>query len=441
MAQTMTEKIFAAHSRDGTATAGDFVTLRPDIVLLNDISGPVAFQQFEAMGATRPFDPERVVLVADHFAPAKDVISAENIKILRSFAEHFGIRHFYEPGTGGIEHTLIAELGLVNPGSLIFGADSHTCTAGALNASGFGFGSTDLAAVLALGELWARVPEAIRVDFTGRPGRFVTGKDVILTVIGRIGADGALNASLEFGGPGLASLNVDERMAVANMAVEASAETCVMEADEQVAQFVSECHGSGGHKIAPGSGAHYRARHTLDLDALEPVVAVPPSPANVEQVSAVAGTRVDQVYVGNCANGTITDLRQVAQVLSGRKVAAGVRMIVVPATQKIYRQALREGLLEVFVEAGAMVSVPTCGACFGGHMGILAAGETAVATTNRNFRGRMGDPTSQVFLANAWVAAAAAVTGELCHPGDVVGDVRTLGDPVSTAPPNEFSKA
>jgi 3-isopropylmalate/(R)-2-methylmalate dehydratase large subunit len=330
---------------------------------------------------------------------------------------------------------------LVNPGSLIFGADSHTCTAGALNASGFGFGSTDLAAVLALGELWARVPEAIRVDFTGRPGRFVTGKDVILTVIGRIGADGALNASLEFGGPGLASLNVDERMAVANMAVEASAETCVMEADEQVAQFVSECHGSGGHKIAPSSGAHYRARHTLDLDALEPVVAVPPSPANVEQVSAVAGTRVDQVYVGNCANGTITDLRQVAQVLSGRKVAAGVRMIVVPATQKIYRQALREGLLEVFVEAGATVSVPTCGACFGGHMGILAAGETAVATTNRNFRGRMGDPTSQVFLANAWVAAAAAVTGELCHPGDVVGDVRTLGDPVSTAPPNEFSKA
>jgi 3-isopropylmalate/(R)-2-methylmalate dehydratase large subunit len=368
------------------------------------------------------------------------VISAENIKILREFADRFEIRHYYEPGSGGIEHTLIAQLGLVCPGGLVFGADSHTCTAGALNASGFGFGSTDLAAALALGELWARVPDAIRVDLAGRPGRFVTGKDVILTLIGRIGADGALNASLEFGGPGLASLNVDERMAVANMAVEASAETCVMEADEQVAEFMSAHHGSGERSVSPDPDAHYKARHMLDLDAIEPVVAIPPSPANVEQVSAVAATRVDQVYVGNCANGTITDLRQVAQVLSGRKVAAAVRMIVVPATQDIYRQALREGLLEIFVEAGASVSVPTCGACFGGHMGILAAGETAVATTNRNFRGRMGDPTSRVFLANAWVAAAAAVAGELCHPGDVVGDDPTLGRPVPMAPSNEPSK-
>ena len=441
MAQTMTEKIFAAHSRDGTAMAGEFVTLCPDIVLLNDISGPVAFQQFDAMGATRPFDPERIVLVADHFAPAKDVISAENIKILRGFAERFEIRHYYEPGTGGIEHTLIAQLGLVYPGCLIFGADSHTCTAGALNASGFGFGSTDLAAALALGELWARVPEAIRVDLTGKPDRFVTGKDVILTLIGRIGADGALYASLEFGGPGLAGLNVDERMAIANMAVEASAETCVMEADEEVVEYVTLRHATARQSVAPDPEARYKAHHVIDLDELQPVVAIPPSPANVRSVSTVKATRIDQVYVGNCANGTITDLRQVAQVLSGRKVARGVRMIIVPATQEIYRQALREGLMEIFVEAGATVSGPTCGACFGGHMGILAAGETAVATTNRNFRGRMGDPTSQVFLANAWVAAAAAVAGELCHPADVVGDELNPGEPLSATPPAEMTKA
>jgi 3-isopropylmalate/(R)-2-methylmalate dehydratase large subunit len=324
---------------------------------------------------------------------------------------------------------------------LIFGADSHTCTAGAFNASGIGFGSTDLAAALALGELWARVPEAIRVDLTGQPDRFVTGKDVILTLIGRIGADGALYASLEFGGPGLGTLNVDERMAIANMAVEAGAETCVMEADQQVDTYVSERHGAGGHSVAPAPEACYKAHHVLNLDELQPVVAIPPSPANVKSVSTVKATRVDQVYVGNCANGTITDLRQVAQVLSGRKVARGVRMIIVPATQEVYRQALREGLMEIFAEAGATISVPTCGACFGGHMGILAAGETAVATTNRNFRGRMGDPTSQVFLANAWVAAAAAVAGELCHPADVVGGEPNPGQPLPSMPPIEMTKA
>ena len=421
MAATMTEKIFAAHAREGRARAGEIVSLTPDILLLNDISGPVAFQQFDNMGATQPFDPARVVLVADHFSPAKDVLTAESIKILRAFADRHHIAHYYDTGNGGIEHTLLAELGLVRPGGVVFGADSHTCTAGAFNASGMGFGSTDLAAVLALGELWVRVPDAIRVDLTGAPGPFVTGKDVILTLIERIGSDGALYASLEFGGPGLSVLNVDERMAVANMAVEAGAETCVMEADEQVKTFVEKRGASAINPIVADPDAVYAAHNTIELDGLEPIVAVPPSPANGTPVSSLAGTRVDQVYVGNCANGTLTDLRQAARILSGRKVARGVRMIVVPATQEIYRAALREGLLEIFSEAGASISVPTCGACFGGHMGILADGETAIATTNRNFRGRMGDPGSKVYLANAWVAAAAAVTGEISHPADVVG--------------------
>jgi 3-isopropylmalate/(R)-2-methylmalate dehydratase large subunit len=417
----MTEKIFAAHAREGRARAGEVVSLTPEILLLNDISGPVAFQQFDAMGAVRPFDPDRIVLVADHFSPAKDVLTADSIKILRAFADRHHIDHYYDTGNGGIEHTLLAELGLVCPGSLVFGADSHTCTAGAFNASGMGFGSTDLAAVLALGELWAQVPDAIRVDLAGSPGPFVTGKDVILTLIERIGSDGALDMSLEFGGPGLFALNVDERMAVANMAVEAGAETCVMEADEQLKTFVEERGASARNPVVADPAASYAAHETIELDRLEPIVAAPPSPANGMPVSSLAGTRVDQVYIGNCSNGTLTDLRQAAQILTGRKVARGVRMIIVPATQKIYRAALREGLLEIFSEAGANISPPTCGACFGGHMGILADGETAIATTNRNFRGRMGHPGSRVFLANAWVAAAAAVTGEIRHPADVVG--------------------
>lgn len=421
MARTITEKILAAHAVEGDAVPGAIVTVRPDIVLLNDISGPLAFSQFAAMWATHVFDPERVVLVADHFAPAKDVESAEQLRLTQRFAERYGLRHHYGPGRGGIEHTLLAELGLVGHGDVVFGADSHTCTAGAFNALGIGFGSTDLAAALATGRLWLRVPGSIRVELTGAPGRFVTGKDVILEVIRRIGSDGALDASLEFGGPGLAALGIDERMAVANMAVEAGADCCVFEGDTRSLADMAARGMTPRPAVQADRDASYVSHIELDLAGLSPVVARPPSPAAGVAVEALAGTRVDQVYVGNCANGTLTDLRQVAEVLRGRRVAPQVRMVVVPATQRIWRQALAEGLLDAIAEAGAAISTPTCGACFGGHMGILAAGETAIATTNRNFRGRMGHPDSRVFLANAWVAAAAAVVGEIVPPSAILG--------------------
>ncbi len=420
-ALTITEKIIAAHAREGVVAAGGIATVTPDILMLNDVSGPLAFDQFAAMGAARPFAPETVVLVADHFAPAKDVITAEANRSLRHFARAHGIAHLYEPGRGGIEHTLLAELGLVGHGSIVFGADSHTCTAGAFNALGIGFGSTDLAAALATGALWMRVPDSIRVELTGAPGRFVTGKDVILEVIRRIGVDGAADAALEFGGEGVAALSVDERMAVANMAVEAGADTCAFEGDARSAAQMQQRGMAARPAVMPDRGATYRSRLTVDLSALTPLVARPPSPGSAVRVETLVGTPVDQVYVGNCANGTITDLRQVAEIMRGRTIAPHVRMIVVPATQQIWRQALAEGLLEVFAAAGAAVSTPTCGACFGGHMGILAAGETAIATTNRNFRGRMGDPDSQVFLANAWVAAAAAIAGHIVAPETIIG--------------------
>lgn len=417
--RTITEQILATHAQDGAAQAGSIVTVVPDVVLLNDVSGPLAFESFAAMGARQVFDRGRVVLVADHFAPASTVAAAEAIGFTRRFAQEQGISHFYEPGRGGIEHTLLAELGLVGHGSLVFGADSHTCTAGAFNALGMGFGSTDLAAALATGRLWMRVPASIRVTLTGRPGPHVTGKDVILELIRRIGSDGALDCALEFGGPAMAALSMDERMAVANMAVEAGADCCAFEGDERSTADMQARGMALAPPVLPEPGASYVAEQVIDLSALSPMVARPPSPAAGVPVEALRGQRVDQVYVGNCANGTLTDLRQVAAVLRGRKIAPHLRMVVVPATQRIWRAALAEGLLDVMAEAGAAISTPTCGACFGGHMGILGAGETAVATTNRNFRGRMGHPDSQVFLANAWVAAAAAVAGEIIPPDEV----------------------
>jgi 3-isopropylmalate/(R)-2-methylmalate dehydratase large subunit len=419
MASTVTEKILAMHTTGGSARAGGIVTVTPDVVMLNDVSGPLAFEQFINMGADQPVNPKRIVLIADHFAPAKDVDSAAAIATLRNFARLHGLKHYYEPGRGGIEHALLDELGLVGHGSLVFGADSHTCTAGAFNALGIGFGSTDLAAVLATGRLWMRVPESIRVTLTGKPGPYVTGKDVILSLISRIGVDGAADAALEFGGPGLSTLSIDERMAVANMAVEAGADTCAFEGDIHSSQHMRSRGREVCGPVMPDLGATYRESVSVDLSAVTPIVACPPSPGAGVPVEALTGQKVDQVYVGNCSNGTMTDLRQVAEILRGRQIAPGVRMIVVPATQAIWRKALAEGLLDIIAGAGAAISTPTCGACFGGHMGILASGEVAIATTNRNFRGRMGDPDSRIFLANAWVAAAAAVAGRIIPPGDI----------------------
>jgi 3-isopropylmalate/(R)-2-methylmalate dehydratase large subunit len=392
--------------------------VRCDLVFANDVSGPLAFRAMERMEVDRVFDASKVVMVADHFAPAKDARSAELQRRMKEWSAGQGVA-FYDQGRGGIEHTLLCEEGWIVPGSVVVGGDSHTCTLGALGAFATGLGSTDIGACLALGEFWQPVPGTIRVDFTGVKRPFVTGKDLILAVIGEIGVGGATNCVLEFGGDGAGALSVDERLAVSNMAVEGGAETGLFPADETTAAYLDgRVEGTWAAERSDEDAVLVQTLE-IDLSALEPLVALPHLPGNVVPVAEAIGTKIDQVYVGNCSNGTITDLRQTAEILRGRTVHDGCRMIVVPATQSIYRQALAEGLLDVFVEAGAMVSTPTCGACFGGHMGVLAAGERALTTTNRNFKGRMGSPEAEVHLANAYVAAAAAVAGEIVHPGEV----------------------
>jgi 3-isopropylmalate/(R)-2-methylmalate dehydratase large subunit len=415
---TLAEKILLAHSDVADVRPGDVITVRCDLVMANDVSGPVAFRAMERMGATRVFDRERVVLVADHFVPAKDARSAELQQRLQRWAEAQDVA-FYGQGRGGIEHTLLCEEGWIVPGSVIAGGDSHTCTYGALGAFGTGLGSTDIGSCLALGSFWQAVPETILVELSGTTAQWVTGKDVILAVLAQTGVGGGTNAVLEFVGPGAASLSIDERLAVANMAVEAGSETGIFPADEKVAEYLEGRARWPWRAERSDDDAEFRQRIRIDLSALEPLVALPHLPGNVVPVSEAAGIPVDQVYIGNCANGTMTDLRQAASILAGRRVHPRTRAIVVPATQAIWRQAAAEGLLDAFVEAGAMVSTPTCGACFGGSNGVLAPGENAVTTTNRNFRGRMGSPEAGVHLANAWVAAAAAVAGEIVHPREV----------------------
>jgi len=412
---TLAEKILLAHCDAEDVRPGDVVTVRCDLVMANDVSGPVAFRAMERMGAERVFDPARVVMVADHFVPAKDARSAELQGRLKRWSEEQGVA-FYDQGRGGIEHTLLCEEGWIVPGSVIAGGDSHTCTYGALGAFGTGLGSTDIASCLALGSFWQAIPETIQIALAGRPGSFVTGKDIILAVIGQIGVGGGTNAVLEFVGPGAEALSIDERLAVANMAVEAGSETGIFPADLVVETYLEGRARTTWSAERSDPDATFRQRLDIDLSALEPLVALPHLPGNVKPVSDAGGVSIDQVYIGNCANGTMTDLRQAASILGGRKVHPRTRAIVVPATQAIWREAADEGLLDLFVEAGVMVSTPTCGACFGGGNGALAAGENAVTTTNRNFRGRMGSPEAGVYLANAWVAAAAAVAGELVHP-------------------------
>jgi len=398
---------------------GDVVTVRCDVVMANDVSGPVAFRAMEKMGATAVFDPSRVVMVADHFVPAKDAKSAELQARLKDWSRAHGVA-FYGQGRGGIEHTLLCEEGWIVPGAVVAGGDSHTCTYGALGAFGTGLGSTDIASCLALGRFWQRVPETIVVELTGSLGPFVAGKDVILAVLGRIGVGGGTNAVLEFAGRGAEALTIDERLAVANMAVEAGAETGLFPADEKATAYLEGRTARQWATETSDPGAAFAQELRIDLAGLEPLVAMPHLPGNVVPLAEVAGTKVDQAYIGNCSNGTMTDLRQAAEVLRGHRVHPDCRLIVVPATQRIYREATAEGLLDVFVEAGAIVSTPTCGACFGGGNGVLGPGERAVTTTNRNFKGRMGSPEAEVCLANAYVAAAAAVAGELVDPAGVL---------------------
>ena len=419
MSHTLAEKILLAHCDADDVSPGDAVMVRCDVVMANDVTGPVAFRQMQKMGVEDVFDPSKIVMVADHFMPAKDARSAELQRRLKEWSRAKGVT-FYDQGRGGIEHTLLCEEGWIVPGSVVAGGDSHTCTYGALGAFGTGLGSTDIAYCLGFGEFWQAVPRTIRVEFTGERREFVTGKDLILAVLAEIGVGGGTNAALEFVGDAAEALSIDERLAVANMAVEAGAETGLFPADETAASYLEGRTDRAWTAERSDPDAEFAQEVRIDLAGLGPLVAMPHLPGNVVPIAEAIGTRIDQAYIGNCSNGTMTDLRQAAEVLRGRHVHPGCRLIVVPATQRIYREAMREGLVDVFVEAGAMVSTPTCGACFGGGMGVLAAGERAVTTTNRNFKGRMGSPEAEVHLANAYVAAAAAVAGELVDPADVL---------------------
>ncbi len=418
-ALTLSEALLARAAGRREASPGDLLTCRVDKCLATDITAPLSIEVFRRMGARRVARPDSLILVNDHFVPAKDIASANFARAMREFAKEQKIERYFEVGRSGICHALVAERGLVSPGEIFVGADSHTCTAGALGAFATGVGSTDLAAVWALGELWFRVPETVRVVLDGTLRAYVTSKDVILKVLSEIGVDGGRYMALEFFGDGLASLSMEARLTLCNMAVEAGAKAGLVPPDEVTARWVAETGGTLALALAPDSGALYAQTLPVDLSRLEPLVAVPFLPSLVQPVRELRGTPVDQVFIGSCTNGYLTDLRDAARVLRGRRVADGVRLIVTPATQDIYLRAAREGILSDLVEAGAAVTTPTCGACLGGHMGVLGSGETALATTNRNFRGRMGDTNSRVYLANPWVAAATAVAGTISLPEDL----------------------
>ena len=417
---TMTQKILAAHCGKAAVQAGDMIVATCDLVLGNDITAPVAINEFEKCGCGQVFNREKIALVMDHFTPNKDIKAAEQVKQVREFAKDKQIPNYFDVGAVGVEHALLPERGMVTAGDLVIGADSHTCTYGALGAFSTGVGSTDMAAAMASGKVWLRVPEAISVVLKGKPGKHVSGKDVILHLIKLIGVDGALYQSLEFTGEGVSALTMDDRLCICNMAIEAGGKNGIFPVDGQTLDYLKE-HGAAEPKVyAADADAKYARVIEMDLSALKPIVAFPHLPENGKTFDEFGDVPIHQVVVGSCTNGRISDLRDAASILKGRKVAEGVRMIVIPATQKIWTEAMHEGLFDIFVEAGAAVSTPTCGPCLGGHMGILAKGERCVATTNRNFVGRMGDTGSEVYLASAAVAAASAVMGKLATP-DMLG--------------------
>ena len=416
---TITEKIIAAHSGRKEVSPGDFVYADVDIALGNDITAPIAIREFEAAGVETVFDRTKVALVPDHFTPNKDIMSAQQSKILRDFARKQQLTHYWEVGEVGIEHALLPEQGVVGPGDLVIGADSHTCTYGALGAFSTGVGSTDLAAVMATGKVWLKAPSTLRFVFKGTRDKWLGGKDLILWTIGQIGVDGALYRAMEFCGPVIESLSMDDRLSLCNMAIEAGGKNGIIAPDQVTREYVQGRTERKPVYYASDPGARYEKTWQWDVTGMGPMVACPNLPENVKPVGELKGVRIDQSVIGSCTNGRMEDLRVAAQILKGKHVAKGVRCIVLPATQKIYLQALREGLLETFVEAGCAVSTPTCGPCLGGHMGILAEGEVAVATTNRNFTGRMGHPKSEVYLSNPAVAAASALAGYITHPDEV----------------------
>ena len=437
MGMTMTQKILAAHAGLSSVRAGDLIEADLDLVLGNDITSPVAIREMDRFSAQGVFNKDKIALVPDHFVPNKDIKSAENCKCVREFARRNEITNYFEVGEMGIEHALLPEKGLVIPGDAVIGADSHTCTYGALGAFSTGVGSTDMAAGMATGRAWFKVPSAIRFELTGELPAMVSGKDLILHIIGMIGVDGALYQSMEFTGPGVSSLSMDDRFTIANMAIEAGAKNGIFPVDEKTAAYVEEHWNARQHPGAgegkdsieaflkertflPDEDASYTAVYEIDLSKVEPTVSFPHLPENAKTFDEIGDIAIDQVVIGSCTNGRIDDIRTAASILKGRHVAPGIRCIIIPATQSVYLQAMEEGLLKIFIEAGAVVSTPTCGPCLGGYMGVLAAKERCVSTTNRNFVGRMGDVTSEIYLASPATAAASALTGKLTDPRSVV---------------------
>jgi len=419
MGMTMTQKILARHAGRAAVRAGELVEAGLDLVLGNDITTPVAITEFEKAGLTEVFDRDKIAIVLDHSTPCKDIKSAQLCAQAREFALKYHITHFYDVGRVGIEHALLPEKGLCAPGEAIVGADSHTCTYGALGAFSTGVGSTDMAAGMATGMLWFKVPSAVKVTLTGKLPRFVSGKDVVLHLIGMIGVDGALYKSLEFAGEGVDSLTMDDRFTIANMAIEAGAKNGIFPVDDQTRAYLEGRVERPWEAVTPDPDAEYDREVVIDLSALRPTVALPHLPSNTRTVDEVAGTPVQQVVIGSCTNGRLKDLAEAAAILADKKVADGVRCIVIPATQQIYMEAMKAGYIETFIGAGCAVSTPTCGPCLGGHMGVLAAGERCVSTTNRNFVGRMGPTDSEIILASPAVAAASAVTGVITDPAKV----------------------
>lgn len=416
---TLAERIIAAHSGQSEVYPGQFVYADVDFCLGNDITAPIAIKEFEEAGLEKVFDRNRIALVPDHFTPSKDIASAQQVKTLRDFARSHQLEYFFEIGSMGVEHALLPEMGLVLPGDLVIGADSHTCTYGALGAFAVGVGSTDLAACFATGKVWLKVPETIKFLFNGRLPKWSSGKDLILFVIGDIGVDGALYKVMEFTGPAISALPIDDRFAICNMAVEAGAKAGIIPPDKITEKYVKGRAKRGYIMYSSNGTASYCQTKEYDASKITPQVALPSLPSNVQPVEALARIGIDQVVIGSCTNGRITDLRVAAGLLKGKKVHPYVRLIVIPATQTIYLEAIKEGLIETFLKAGASVSTPTCGPCLGGHMGILAEGERCLATTNRNFPGRMGHPKSEVYLSSPAVAAASAITGRITHPAEV----------------------
>ena len=422
MGMTMSQKILAAHANLPEVKAGQLIEARLDMVLGNDVTSPVAINVFNDCNATKVFDNTKIAMVMDHFTPNKDIKSAQNCLQVREFAGKYDIKNFLDVGEMGIEHALLPEKGLVGPGSLCIGADSHTCTYGALGAFSTGVGSTDMAAGMISGKAWFKVPSAIKFNLIGKPQKFVSGKDVILHIIGMIGVDGALYKSMEFAGEGLKYLNIDDRLCIANMAIEAGAKNGIFPVDDITREYTNGRFQGEPVEYTADEDAEYEAEYTVDLSQLKPTVAFPHLPENTKTIDQVEKIENQQVVIGSCTNGRISDLRAAANVMKDKKVAKGVRCIVIPGTQKIWLDAMHEGLFDIFINAGAIVSTPTCGPCLGGHMGVLAQGEKAVSTTNRNFVGRMGHIDSEIYLASPAVAAASAVKGYIADPADVCNE-------------------